>query len=836
MDSSGQNLAAERVTARDSERQREGYALALDAFVRSIGVRRSSPHALFLGAGASISSGIPSAQACIWEWKRHLFLTNNPGLEDQFSELSLPSVKQRVQDWLDAQGTFPLAESADEYGFYISQCFPIPDDRRAFFEERVRTAQPHIGYRLICHLAQADVVRSVWSTNFDGLASRAAASFQLTPLEVGIDTQGRLARTAGKGELLCVSLHGDYRYDDLKNTSEELRRQEELLRSKLIEEIRARPIIVCGYSGRDHSIMEALHAACNEAGRGALYWCGFSDGDMPDEVGALLAHARANGKQAFYVPSLGFDDLMTRLALHCLEGDVREAARTDIHEHAPEDLLDRKPFEVAEFARNTLIKSNAFEIECPAEVLSFEIKEWPKEKVWAWVREQTERRALVAAPFKSRILALGTVDDVKDAFGENIQGLVERLPVSPHELRFEDGAIVSLMREALVRSMAESAALNTDGRRELWLTDTYRTEKQANLSCRVYESVRVYLRRIGDKQYVVLKPSLNVLDNDGNEVPREISGPVKLRILGYQHNKPFNQAVNKWRGLLFPKDAPSVFEFPMGVGSSFKFRVRRSPIFGQIGLPQGGRSVQITDRLRPLLKHKGLQLVEPLLVFRDKQGKGTVTDTHPIRGIVANKPYDYPLTLGGLAPNLRVGVICAETEASLLRSYLQKCSQTHRPEKTEQDYLVDYPGFQQAFDLPIEIPEPGQPGWVSCAEPTGANIEATSVSVAHQITRSLEVLRSSYAPHVAIIFFPERWEHFRGYKIETEKFDVHDFVKAYKRSASSFSMRVTGCLAASFCTSSYRFYRMNARGCWKAWAESIQSISWRFSTTAPCAM
>jgi hypothetical protein len=60
--------------------------LSLDAFVRSIGVRRSAPLAVFLGAGASTSSGIPSAQMCIWEWKRQIFLTNNPGLE-----VSLPN-------------------------------------------------------------------------------------------------------------------------------------------------------------------------------------------------------------------------------------------------------------------------------------------------------------------------------------------------------------------------------------------------------------------------------------------------------------------------------------------------------------------------------------------------------------------------------------------------------------------------------------------------------------------------------------------------------------------------------------------------------------------------
>ena len=79
-------------TTRNELNPKEDFILSMDAFVRSIGIRRTTPHAFFLGAGASVSSGVPSAEACIWEWKRELFLTNNPGLEEQFSESSLPSV------------------------------------------------------------------------------------------------------------------------------------------------------------------------------------------------------------------------------------------------------------------------------------------------------------------------------------------------------------------------------------------------------------------------------------------------------------------------------------------------------------------------------------------------------------------------------------------------------------------------------------------------------------------------------------------------------------------------------------------------------------------------
>ena len=231
-----------------SERAENGFVLSLDAFVRSIGVQRF-PFALFLGAGASTTSGIPSAEICIWEWKRQIFLTNNPGLEDQFAELSLEGVRRKIQHWLDRQGGYPREHTPEEYGFYIKRCFPITSDRSAFFQHKVRDAHPHVGYRLLCHLAKADMVRTVWSTNFDGLPARAAAGSALTVREVGIDSQSRISRAPGAGELLCISLHGDYRYDDLKNTPDELQTQEAALRRVLVDDLRATSLIVCGYSG-----------------------------------------------------------------------------------------------------------------------------------------------------------------------------------------------------------------------------------------------------------------------------------------------------------------------------------------------------------------------------------------------------------------------------------------------------------------------------------------------------------------------------------------------------------------------------------------------------------
>ena len=52
----------------------------------------------------------------------------------------------------------------------------------------------------------------------------------------------------------------------------------------------------------------------------------------------------------------------------------------------------------------------------------------------------------------------------------------------------------------------------------------------------------VYLRRISGKNYIVLKPTVRIVDPAGGEVPDDVERNLKLAILGWQHNNKFNQA------------------------------------------------------------------------------------------------------------------------------------------------------------------------------------------------------------------------------------------------------------------------------------------------------
>ena len=709
-----------------------------------------------------------------------IFLTRNPGLEDQFSELSLIAVRKRIQKWLDRQGEFPPQGAAEEYGFYIEACFPISSDRQAYFQEKVRQAQPHTGYRLLCQLALMGMVRAVWTTNFDALAAHAAAGLPLTPIEVGLDSQHRIMRAPRRDELLCVSMHGDYRYDHLKNTEAELQTQESELRAELVRELRESPVVIVGYSGRDASVMEAFREAYSSAGSGALYWCGYGDAEAQEPIDGIIQLARRNSYPSFYVPTNGFDDLLIRLARYCCGGKRKDEVKQLIAGMGTSKRKDRSPFQIDAYPTQTIIKSNAFELECPSEVLTLDIREWPVEHVWSSIKKTVEGRSIVAVPFRGKILALGRIDDIKDAFGDNIKGEVERTPVTETEFRYEDGAVVSLMREALISAIAQRTGVKTDGKSELWVDEELERIREGGVEYSVHESVLVFLRRIGARQYLLLKPSLRIQDQEGRLAPIVIAKAVKLRILGVQFNDKFNRALNQWRKKLFPDgNSTTIYEFPDNSSSSFRFKVRRSPVFAEIGSANRRPPVDLPDGVKRLVRHQGIELSEPVLLFSDKAAMGHAKDTHPIRGIVRNRPFDFGLTQKGLVSSIRLGVVCPKREAARLRSYLNGCMQRQKPQRANPEYLLEYPGFDRAYGVTLEMPDNGDPGWGTCAEPECTDPMAGSRELADRIIRSIEGLMAAYSPHEVLIFFPERWSALRGYRTENERFDVHDFVKAY---------------------------------------------------------
>ena len=73
-----------------------------DAFLRSFKQNKDGSFAFLLGAGASITSGIQSAEDCVWDWKKQIYISNNPSCES-FLDIHTDCCKKNIQMWLDEQ-------------------------------------------------------------------------------------------------------------------------------------------------------------------------------------------------------------------------------------------------------------------------------------------------------------------------------------------------------------------------------------------------------------------------------------------------------------------------------------------------------------------------------------------------------------------------------------------------------------------------------------------------------------------------------------------------------------------------------------------------------------
>ncbi len=145
---------------------------------------------------------------------------------------------------------------------------------------------------------------------------------------------------------------------------------------------------------------------------------------------------------------------------------------------------------------------------------------------------------------------------------------------------------------------------------------------------------------------------------------------------------------------------------------------------------------------------------------------------------VSKSPFDYPLTVQGFSTEIRLGIICPQAETRFLQPYLANLERHIQPSQQEADYLPPFTGFRNAFGVDLTVAQPGSQGWVVCPEPSGTDARVNAVEIGRSINRSIEMLQASFSPNLVLIFFPDRWAPYRAFDTESERFNVHDFVKA----------------------------------------------------------
>ena len=310
--------------------------------------RGEFPYALFLGAGASISSGVKSSSAMVNEWKRKVYdeektkksSTDNLGMScgdehaapgnDKSGTNNTSSDDDGFKRWKEKE--FDLWRSKKEaqskidrndsdYGALFSYFVAKPAERQLYIEKLIKDVRPAFGYLYLAGLISDKRFNRILTTNFDELLSDALIHYyEARPVVYSFDSAVAGARMAGKRAKI-IKLHGDYLYDNIKNIRNEVHALEENMERKLYESCKDAGLVVIGYSGNDESIMAPLRDMLRKPGylTLGLHWCLYrnpvtSELEIGEELKRLASSYR--GDIYFYEIST-FDELMEKIFRSC---------------------------------------------------------------------------------------------------------------------------------------------------------------------------------------------------------------------------------------------------------------------------------------------------------------------------------------------------------------------------------------------------------------------------------------------------------------------------------------------------------------------------------------
>lgn len=255
--------------------------------VRFINTRENadtSNYSLFLGAGASRSSGIATASELIEIWMQELY-----------ERYENKSFSQKETGFKDLKDYFEHKHSGwynslNPYSSLFEKKFDLPTQRRRFVEQQVDKKLPSIGYAYLVSLVENNFFNTIFTTNFDDLLNESFYQLSSTrPIICAHDSSVHSISITSKRPKI-LKLHGDYLFEDIKSTLRETESLEQNIKDKLIEFCKEFGLIIIGYSGSDRSIMDVVDYLIKRDSylKNGIYWCFRGDDEINQTVKNLL--------------------------------------------------------------------------------------------------------------------------------------------------------------------------------------------------------------------------------------------------------------------------------------------------------------------------------------------------------------------------------------------------------------------------------------------------------------------------------------------------------------------------------------------------------------------
>ena len=292
--------------------------IKLDGFLEEVADVTEGPYArkfcFFLGAGASITSGIPAATKLVDLW-------------DEKIRTRFPTEEYEL--WKNEKEIDENNKYSHYSDYYEKQFSSNPVDGYNFLEKKMKEASPSGGYACLAFLLTQTPHKVVVTTNFDRLTEDAVTLYAHEfSLVVGHVAMAHYI-TSDVARPTVVKIHHDLLLDP-KSKNADLQQLDERWQKALSEIFSKYHPIFIGFAGNDPDVMDYLIDNADKFQKGnewkRPYWTVYGTENPKGKVKDFL-----NKSGAFLIHNNGFDDMMARLALALnvkipTEGDYQEQA------------------------------------------------------------------------------------------------------------------------------------------------------------------------------------------------------------------------------------------------------------------------------------------------------------------------------------------------------------------------------------------------------------------------------------------------------------------------------------------------------------------------------
>ncbi len=280
----------------------------MDTEVKSIGVQefvrrfkdlienKNAKLCFFLGAGCSVSSGIPTAATLVenlWLPKLKELKTKNQEDFNKWFKIRFPEYDKN--------------NAAQFYRDIMEELFLTPKQRQQEIERLVAKKDPGFGYAILAQLLAekcGEHCNIILTTNFDDMVADALYLYtNKKPIVIFHESLAGFVKISGTRPMV-IKLYVDSKLSPM-NTKKETKELNDKVKKVIKNLLSEAGLIFIGYGGNDNSITEILKKVPEDEGsfQWGIYWIGQS---IPNnDMGAFLKN-----RNAVWVNHRDFDELM----------------------------------------------------------------------------------------------------------------------------------------------------------------------------------------------------------------------------------------------------------------------------------------------------------------------------------------------------------------------------------------------------------------------------------------------------------------------------------------------------------------------------------------------